>query len=271
MIGRGSERSSILLLGRNSVVIGALLITIASFGIGYFFGYRGGGSSVQEKQATESSRPGEVVPLEERRIIEVPAAKDAAVKPAVVPPVPGKPSEPAAEASAQKSQEAAAPKAKGETSGNKSDKSSNEPKKGGAEVAAAGVNKVQQDDTSAQSAQAVKTAKAAPADQPAQAGNVHSKSSKHVREKAAKKAKNRASSGKLYTVQLGAFPNKEGAEQLYQRLKANGYAPYIVNGTGTDSYYKVRLGTFKNKEAAEKSAAALLKKTGSQNFVTVAQ
>src|SRR5271169_5600946 len=145
MIGRGTERSSILLLGRNSVVIGALLITIASFGVGYFFGYKSSGASVQEKQVAESSRPGEVVPLEEKRIIELPVAKEAAVKPAVVPPVPVKPSEPVGEASAQKSPEAAATKAKVETSGtrkaaaespDKPDKSSSEPKKSGADVAA---------------------------------------------------------------------------------------------------------------------------------------
>ncbi len=265
MIGRGPERSSILLLGRNSVVIGALLITITSFGAGYFFGYKSSEPSEQEKQVAESSRPGEVVPLGEKRIIEVPAAKDVVVKQSAAPPVSGKPSDPIAEASGHKSQEAAVLNAKGETSGNKPDKSSIEPKKSGVDVAAAGANKVQQENTSGQSTQAT---------QAAQSGNADSKSSKQVREKAAKKAKKakkRASTGKLYTVQLGAFPNKEGAEQLSQHLKSNGYAPYIVNGNGSDSYFKVRLGTFKSKEAAEKSAAALLKKTGSQNFVTVAQ
>lgn len=57
-----SERSSILLPGRTTVVIGAVLITIASFGTGYFFGFRGSSLSEQEELAAKSAKTAETVP-----------------------------------------------------------------------------------------------------------------------------------------------------------------------------------------------------------------
>ncbi|MBF0506931.1 MAG: SPOR domain-containing protein [Nitrospirae bacterium] len=253
MMGRISERSSILLLGRNSVVIGALLITVASFGIGYFLGYRGGGPSGQDKPIAESPGTREVLPIEDKRIIELPVAKEVLGKKA-------------AEAPSQKPQEPAAAKPKADAGGTSSPKSSPEPNKSGANVAAA-ANKTQ-DDAAEPPVQAAGAAQAAPE---AKAVSAPSKGPAHQHGKAIKKAKNRVASEKLYTVQMGAFPSKEGAEQLSQNLKANGYAPYIVGASGNNVYYKVRVGTFKNKQAAEKSAAALLKKTGLHNFVTAVQ
>jgi cell division septation protein DedD len=110
-------------------------------------------------------------------------------------------------------------------------------------------------------------------DQPAsagQSGSASAKTGRHAGAKAKKKAKSTDSSVKPFSVQMGAFPNKEGAEQLFQKLKASGYKPYIVNANGSNTYFKVRIGSFKNKKVAEKSAAELLKKTGLQNFVTAA-
>jgi len=264
MRGGTTERSSILLLSRNTVLIGALLITIASFGIGYFLGFRGSGPTEQEKQAVESAKTGDILPPEEKRVIELPA-KDAASKPASVQPAPANQPEQAAGASSQKPAEAPATQAKGEIpkSQETTEKSKKpEPQKSEVRTAAVAANQVQ-DNTSAQSAQP------ASAGQPAQAGA--SKSGRHSGEKAKKKARNAVSSGKLYTVQVGAFPSKEGADQLYQNLKAKNYNPYIVNASGSSDYFKVRVGSFKDKKAAEKSAAALSKKTGLQNFVTAAQ
>jgi len=260
MRGGTTERSSILLLSRNTVLIGALLITIASFGIGYFLGFRGSGSTEQEKQPVESAKTGDILPPEEKRVIELPA-KDAASKPATVQPAPANQPEQAAGASAQKPAEAPATQAKGEIpkSQDSTEKSKKpEPQKSEVRTAAVAANQVQ-DNTSAQSAQ------------PAQAQGAASKSGRHSGERAKKKARKAVSSGKLYTVQVGAFPSKEGADQVYQNLKAKNYNPYIVNANGSSDYFKVRVGSFKDKKAAEKSAAALSKKTGLQNFVTAAQ
>jgi cell division protein FtsN len=278
-----SERSSILLLGRNTVVIGALLITIASFGIGYFFGFKGSGSPEQEKQVAQSAKAGEVSPLEENRIIDLPV-KDAAGKAPSAQASTAKQSEPVGEASGQNATEQAAdqatekakPKLKVEaeppgtkkTSAEITDKrdkadkiSSPKLQKNETRITAAPANQATAD-ASVQSAQADQTAKAVSA---------APKNGRHAGEKAKKKSKNSGSSGKMYTVQIGAFPNKEGAEQLYKNLKASGYRPYIVNANESNDYFKVRIGTFKNKKAAEKSAAELLKKTGLQNFVTASQ
>ncbi len=258
MRGGATERSSILLLSRNTVLIGALLITVASFGIGYFFGFRGSGPPEQGKQPVESAKTSDVFPPEEKRVIELPV-KDVAGKPAAAQP------EQAAEASAQKPSEQPAAQAKDEIpkSQDTTEKSKKpEPQKNEVRTAAVAANQVQ-DNAAVKSAQ--------PAQQAARAESVASKSGRHTGEKAKKKAKNAVPSGKLYTVQVGAFPSKEGADQLYQNLKAKNYNPYIVNANGSNDYFKVRVGSFKHKKAAEKSAAALSKKTGLQNFVTAAQ
>ena len=256
-----TERSSILLLSRNTVLIGALLITIASFGIGYFFGFRVSGPSDQEKQPVESAKTGDVLPPEEKRVIELPV-KDAAGKPAAAQSAPAnQPDQSAAEASAQKPTEAPATQAKTEIpkSQNTAEKSKKpEPQKNEVRTAAVAATQVQ-DNGAVQSVQ------------PAQAGRADSKGGRHTGAKAKKKARNSGTSGKLYTVQVGAFPSKEGADQLYQNLKAKNYNPYIVNANGSNDYFKVRVGSFKDKKAAEKSAAALSKKTGLQNFITAAQ
>src|SRR5208337_1994177 len=108
MRGGTTERSSILLLGRNTVLIGALLITVASFGIGYFLGLRGGNSATQEKQPVESAKASEVFPPEEKRVIDLPVKKDVAGKPAAAQNAAANQPEQAAEASAQTPDEAPA-------------------------------------------------------------------------------------------------------------------------------------------------------------------
>ena len=260
MRGGGTDRSSILLLSRNTVLIGALLIAVAGLGIGYFLGLRGGGQQEQEKQTVESAKTSEVFPPEEKRAIELPV-KNAGGKPVTAKAEPATQPEQADEASVQKPKEAPAAQVKGEVpkgpdTAEKSKKT--EQQKNEAKTAADAANKVQ-DNASVKSAQ------------PAQAVNSASKGAAHAGEKAKKKAKKPVPSGKVYTVQVGAFPSKEGADQLYQSLKAKNYKPYIVNAGGSNDYYKVRIGSFKDKKAAEKSAAALSKKTGLQNFVTAAQ
>lgn len=264
MRGGATERSSILLLSRNTVVIGALLITVASFGIGYFFGFRGVGLTGQDKQPVESAKTGEILPSEDKRVIELPV-KDVAGQPAGAQSAPSNQPEQAAEASAQKPAEASATRAKGETQKKQETNEKTkkpEPQKNEVRTAAVAANQVVDNGS-------VKSAPPAPAVQPAQAGA--SKAGRQTGEKAKKKAKKSAPSGRLYTVQVGAFPSKEGADQLYQNLKAKHLNPYIVGANGSNDYFKVRIGTFKNKKAAEKSSAELLKKTGLQNFVTASQ
>ena len=261
MRGGAAERSSILLLNRNSVLIGALLITVVSFGMGYFFGFRGSGSPEQDKRPVESAKASYVLSPEEKRVLD-PTVKDIAGKPAAA-----AQSEPAnqpgqaAETSAPKETEAPETQAKAEvpksldaTEKNKKPK----PQKNEVGTAAV-VSKQLQDQASLQSDQAARSVNAAP------------KSGRPAGGKAKKKPKYAGHSGKLYAVQVGAFPSKEGAEQLYQNLKAKKYNVYIVDAKGSGDYFKVRVGSFKDRKTAEKSAAALSKKTGLQNFVTATQ
>lgn len=268
MRGGVSDRSSILLLGRNTVVIGAVLITIASFGMGYFFGFRGNSTSEQEKPGVQSAKTPETVPLEEKRVIDLPV-KDITGKAAPSVAAPAKETEPDAGAEAEKQPEAAESpktKAKSEAAPPVTQKAAadqnQKTRKVESKTAPAAANQPQADASaqSGQSAQADK-AEAAP-----------SKNDKHAAGKAKKKVKAASvPKGKLYAVQIGAFPNKEGAEQLFQTLKSNGYSPYIINASEDNAYYKVRIGAFKNKKDAEKNAAEILKKTGLQNFITAAQ
>ncbi|HKN19260.1 MAG TPA: hypothetical protein VJW95_05630, partial [Dissulfurispiraceae bacterium] len=68
-------------MNRNSVLIGALLIAVVSFGMGYFFGFRGSGSPEQVKQPVESAKTGYALSTEEKRVIDLPV-KDVAGNPA---------------------------------------------------------------------------------------------------------------------------------------------------------------------------------------------
>lgn len=268
MRGGISERSSILLIGRNTVVIGAILITVASFGIGYFFGFRGSGVSEHEKPVVQTAKTAETLPLEEKQVIDLPV-KDLAGKAVSSQAAPAKEAEPDAESADDKQAQPAdggeKPKAvsEAEPSGNLKTVSdqNKKTKKNENKTVAPAANQVQADAS-------VQPARPAEADK---AESVAPKTGKHAAGKAKKKTKGNVAGGKLYAVQIGAFPNKEGAEQLFENLKASGYSPYIINASEDNAYFKVRVGTFKSKKDAEKNAAELLKKTGLQNFVTAAQ
>ena len=50
-----------------------------------------------------------------------------------------------------------------------------------------------------------------------------------------------------YQIQVAAFPDREPAEQLRERLEAEGFPAFIVY---QDGYYKVRAGAFLNMDNA---------------------
>ena len=68
----------------------------------------------------------------------------------------------------------------------------------------------------------------------------------------------------LYRVQVGAFKNKEYADNMYNRLKADGYDTYMVIA---DGFYKVQTGAFKNRQYAD-NLANKLKKAGYDVYIT---
>lgn len=68
----------------------------------------------------------------------------------------------------------------------------------------------------------------------------------------------------LYRVQVGAFKNKKYADNLANKLKADGYDTYVVVA---DGFYKVQTGAFKNRQNAD-NLANKLKKAGYDVYIT---
>lgn len=68
----------------------------------------------------------------------------------------------------------------------------------------------------------------------------------------------------LYRVQVGAFKNKGYADNLANKLKADGYDTYVVVA---DGFYKVQTGAFKNRQNAS-NLANKLKKAGYDAYVS---
>lgn len=251
---RGPERSSILLLGRSTVIIGAIVITVLSFGLGYFWGYKGSDVSRTEDVVKKDTEQKVAILPEDKRVLET-TPKEAPIAPSIKPPefpqetAPQKSAEPekdlrkdqkTAESQTGKSHEVEIAEDRGEQSG----KDSSEVK--GTEIKA---------ETEAKTKERMSAANT---------GKNAAKSA--VKKKALPKTSK--SSGRFYTIQFGAFPSKEGAEHLRQSLNSKGIKAYIVNRTGGDPYFRVRVGAYKSKKDAERNAVILQKKTGMQNFVT---
>jgi cell division septation protein DedD len=245
---RGTERSSILLLGRNTVVIGAVVITILSFGLGYFLGFKGGDFTKPEDQKEEivSEKP-QIPPAaqEEKRVLE------SSPEQPIAPPI--KPFEAPQEAKSQKPAEKEVPAEK--------EAPKEQPKDQKAEKAVKTDDKQEPEKDKKQAADD-KIAGRIQAEVDAKA-----KAAKPDKTPAKAKTAQKPAAKKAYTIQFGAFPNKEGAEQLQQNLKAKKIKAYIVKGEN-DPYFRVRTGEFQNKKEADRQAATLEKQTGLQNFVT---
>ncbi len=258
---RGPERSSILLLGRNTVVIGAVVIIIVGFGLGYFFGYKGGDFLQFEKEADTDSKAKAVVPSEEKKVLDAAPADKPVIPPPIMPP------EFPQENKAQKPALAEA------------DRGKEIPK----ELPAAKEQKADKPDTvepplppqrskERERAQTEQANAEQPADkaQPAET-DAKAKGGKPAKKTAKSKGSQKTSKPsheRLYAVQFGAFPTREGAEQLQGSLKAKGIKAYIVEKSEGDPYFRVRAGAFKSKKEAGSAAVSMQKKTGMQNFVT---
>lgn len=76
-----------------------------------------------------------------------------------------------------------------------------------------------------------------------------------------------AAKAKTYTVQIGAFQDREDAESLRRKFAKKGYTAYITL-SGTGSVYKVRLGKFSDRQEAASLAARLMKTERVKSFVT---
>ncbi len=241
---KGSERSSILLLSRNTVVIGVVIIAVAGFGLGYFLGYRGGGASPVEKEDI-AARERELLPPEDRRVLE-PHREDKPVIMLPPIPLPSGDSVPGETPVVPSPDRELLPKYKNIE---KDETLTVEPEKELKPKAATneGIKKDKTSDKTSDRAISDRDKRDPKARTVAPADTVSPK--------------------RLYTVQVGAFPSKEGAERLQRILKTKGVESYIVNAT-KDRYFRVKIGSFKNRREAERNATILKKKTGMENFVT---
>ncbi len=62
-----------------------------------------------------------------------------------------------------------------------------------------------------------------------------------------------------YTIQVGAFRDKNEAEKLKTRLQKKGYSVSIIKGGRSKILYKVRVGRFQSKDQAKLTAIRLKK------------
>ncbi|MEW5747059.1 MAG: SPOR domain-containing protein [Nitrospirota bacterium] len=253
-------------------------MAIISFGLGFFFGYRGGEvpetgqQAAEERPASPASPASKVsVPDGERRVIDdspAPSAPAASAGPASPAPlaaaapkaavVPGPGPSTGLAFSAQVEQDAPSARAAaaappGREAGDAAGAGRSQEKLPG--VIQPKVVVAPPIVAAKPGAEAQTPARPQDADNPQKAQKT-------------RKVQKAAAPKKQYTIQVGAFPNRTGAEQLQQRLKESGYKAYIVDADKGSDYYKVRVGAFKGKKEAERVAAMLRKKTAMQNFIT---
>ncbi|TAN44691.1 MAG: SPOR domain-containing protein [Nitrospirae bacterium] len=265
MRGRITEKSSILLLSRNTVIIGALVITVLGLGLGYLLGYKGGTLGIAEKQQgpTETKLP---LPPEEKKVIESPSG-DSPVFPAAPKTEPQ-----ASEQQAQKETEQPAAKdiqqpqhKKTQERGIKPAQKDAEPKEKKTAQEVLEPEKKQEVPPEKQAAKTHKEKRALKKSSEAQREEVKQPAAPAKTEKT--QAKPGPAAKKIYTIQFGAFPSSEGASQLAQFLKTKNINAYITERVEGDPYYRVRAGSYKNRKEAEKAALSLQKQTGLPNFV----
>lgn len=70
-----------------------------------------------------------------------------------------------------------------------------------------------------------------------------------------------------YTLQVGAFRNREAAEALRTRLRGAGYEATVLEADGGPARYRVRLGAFATRTEAEGVARELTARLGVSAFV----
>jgi DedD protein len=71
-----------------------------------------------------------------------------------------------------------------------------------------------------------------------------------------------------YTVQVGAFRQKNSAELLREKLRKHGYKAYIAaSGPRTARWYRVRVGDFDSPGEAKQVIGRLKKQMGLRGLV----
>ncbi|MCX8069856.1 MAG: SPOR domain-containing protein [Thermodesulfovibrionales bacterium] len=233
-------KNSILLLNRSSVIGGAILLVLISLGLGYFIGFKTGHSTVADlEQVVEP--PKKIV--EEKRVLETPPKKEIQPAPPLPPPS-------VALDNTDKTVRPEDKKVEKEPPPIEIKKDDTQERSFNKQV---GTQKVEKEEI-----QVTKKTDGKAEEKPQPLPTASEK----------KSVKNTKQQGKIYTIQFGAFPNIQGAEELQKNLKAKGISAYIVDKGKDGVYYRVRTGSYESKKDADKQVVLLEKKTGLKGFVT---
>jgi tetratricopeptide (TPR) repeat protein len=99
--------------------------------------------------------------------------------------------------------------------------------------------------------------------QPIESARVKTDAKAHAPEELepAKKSQERNESAAHYTLQLGAFSQRDYAKKLQKKLNAKGYKAFIVDSRGNqDVFHQVRVGDFPSRETAQRAGEKIEKK-----------
>ncbi|VAX32302.1 hypothetical protein MNBD_NITROSPIRAE01-202 [hydrothermal vent metagenome] len=78
--------------------------------------------------------------------------------------------------------------------------------------------------------------------------------------------KTRKMAADVFTIQLGAFKGRSGADKLDDQLRNNGYDSFVL--VMPNDVYRVRVGSFKSRKAAKQMAARIKRMENLDSFVT---
>ncbi len=81
-----------------------------------------------------------------------------------------------------------------------------------------------------------------------------------------KVVKARKAAADVFTIQLGAFKGRTGADKLDDRLRNSGYDSFVL--VMPNDVYRVRVGSFKTRKAAKQMATRIKKTEDLDSFVT---
>lgn len=271
---KGTQKPSLIILGRTTLALMLLTIAAVSFGAGYLTGYQFTASSIDDRPVMGSgSRM--VLPPEEKRVLEP-----------TPPPAPAQPTpqSPSQQASVQPSKqaeqplisvkpsapEASAPPAKAEQKTAMAEKPApakpaavpkpEEPKKA----------PVKQPAPEPQAPAAPKPAdlKKKPEPGPSAAPKTAEAPAKTAKKKAGTKTHASAAPKKgAYAIQFGAFEEPAKAVQLKKDLAAKGISAYVLPKGKSSSYARVRAGSFAKRDQAVQYAGVCRAK-GFEGFIT---
>ncbi|MCE5312494.1 MAG: SPOR domain-containing protein [Nitrospiraceae bacterium] len=287
------EKTSIILLSKSTAVLGSIVIAFVSMVAGYLFGV----SSVNVDQSAkpqETKKPETALPADEKRVLEpstanatppVAAAQQQMTSPQPIKPI-IPPKEPAFVPVPQAAQQPVQPQTQKQPLPQPQQiqpqqQMQSVPQQQPHQYNEAAPAKKQQSERSLLKGtqndmkmplvrgEAAPAAPAVQMQQPAQqqkkaAMQAGTAKPVHAPKKHVSAAS--AAAGK-YTVQFGAFPTKEGAENLKKRLSSKNIKAYILNRKDPNDYFRVRSGSYPTKDAAQKAATSLKASTGVDNFV----